>query len=192
MAIGTRVSALISGDDVEAGAQAVERAEIEFVVAPLHLADRLEIVALERDHQFLLERIGVAGDAERAVVHVAPGAAGDLAELRRRQRPCLVAVELAVVGERHVMHVEIEPHADGVGGDEKIDVAILVHVDLGIAGTGRERAHHHCSAAALAPDEFGDGVDLARRERDDRRARRLPRDLLAAGIESASRSAAGG
>ena len=35
---------------------------------------------------------------------------------------------------------------------------------------GRERAEHHGRAAALAPDQFGDGVDLVGREGDDGRA----------------------
>ena len=43
----------------------------------------------------LLERLDIAGDAERAVVHVAAGAAGDLGELGRRQLAEVVAVELA-------------------------------------------------------------------------------------------------
>ncbi len=126
----------IVGRDFEAPAQRFERSEIELGVAPLHLPHGLEVVAFELDHELGLERRGIAGDAERAVVHVAPGAAGDLAELGRGERPRLVAVELGIVGEGDVVHVEIEPHADGVSRDEEVDVAILVHVDLGIAGAG--------------------------------------------------------
>ncbi len=190
--MGTRVSALRSGATSRLARRRVERGEIELGVAPLDLPHRLEIMALERHHELFLEGRGIAGDAEGAVVHVAAGAAGDLAELGGRQRPGLVAVELAVVGEGDVVDVEIEAHADGVGGDEEIDVAVLVHVDLRVAGAGRERAHHHRRAAALAADQFGDGIDLARREGDDGRARRLARNLLAARHRSASRSAAGG
>ena len=123
-----------------------------------------------------------AGHAEGAVARVASGAAGDLAELGGRQRPRLVAVELRVVGEGDVMDVEVEAHADGIGRDEEVDVAVLVELDLRVAGAGRERAHHHRGAAALAADQLGDGVDLRRRERDDRRALRLARDLLRARI----------
>ena len=108
--------------------------------------------------------------------------AGDLGELGGGERPGLVAVELVVVGERHVVDVEVEAHADGVGGDEEVDVAILVHVDLGIARAGAERAHNHGRPAAFAPDQFGDGIDLRGREGDDGAARRLARDLLAARI----------
>jgi hypothetical protein len=70
-----------------------------------------------------LERRAAAGGAEGAVAHVAPGAAGDLAELGRIELAELIAVELAVGGEGDVIDVEVEPHADGVGGDQIVDVA---------------------------------------------------------------------
>ena len=95
------------------------------------------------------------------------GAAGDLAELGRVEAADLVAVELAVGGEGDVVDVEVEAHADGVGGDEVVDIAVLVELDLGVAGARRERAQHHGGAAALAADQFGDGVDLVGREGDD-------------------------
>ena len=98
----------------------------------------------------------------------AAGAAGDLRQLGRVELAELIAVELAVGGERDVIDVEIEPHADGVGGDQIVDVAGLVERDLRVARARRQRAEHHRGAAALAADQFGDGVDLVGRERDDR------------------------
>ena len=80
-----------------------------------------------------------------------------------------------------MIDVEIEAHADGVGGDEIIDVAVLEHRDLRIARARRERAQHHGGAAMLAADQLGDGVDLIGREGDDRGAARLARDLAVAG-----------
>ena len=47
---------------------------------------------------------------------------------------------------------------------------------------GLTRAEHDGGAAALAPDQFGDGVDLVGGEGDDRRAARQPRELLRPGI----------
>ena len=49
--------------------------------------------------QFVVERIDLAGDAERAVAQMPAGAAGDLAELGGGEIAVLVAVELAVLGE---------------------------------------------------------------------------------------------
>src|SRR5207302_7997237 len=115
---------------------------------------------------------------ERAVASRAPGAPGNLRELRRIEPAELIAVELAVAGERHVIDVEIEPHADRVSGDEIIDVARLVERDLGVTGAWRQRAEHDGGAAALAPDQFGDRIDLVGRERDDRRAAGQAGDLL--------------
>ena len=113
----------------------------------------------------------VAGDAERAVVHVAAGAAGDLAELGRRQLAMHVAVELARAGEGDVVDVEVEAHADGVGGDQEVDVARLIERHLGVARARAERAQHHRGAAALAADQLGDGVDLGRPRRRPRAVR---------------------
>ena len=84
-------------------------------------------------------------------------------------------------GEGDVVDVEVEPHADRVGGDEVIDVAGLEELDLRVAGARRERAEHHRGAAALAADQLGDGVDLLGREGDDGGAARQARDLLLAG-----------
>src|SRR6185295_3915815 len=66
-----------------------------------------------------------------------------------------VAVELAIGGEGDVIDIEIEPHADGVGGDQVVDVAGLVERDLGVAGARRWRRPRpprtrrwRCAAAA--------------------------------------------
>ena len=123
-----------------------------------------------------------ARDPERAVVHVAAGAAGDLRRARRGQLAMHLAVELARAGEGHVIDIEVEPHADGVGGDQEVDVAGLIERDLRVARARAERAQHDGRPAALAADQLGDGVDLGRREGDERRARRQPRDLLLAGV----------
>ena len=59
-----------------------------------------------------------------------------------------------------MIDVEIEPHADGVGGDEVIHIAVLEHLHLRVARAGRERAQHHGCAAVLPADQFGDRVDF--------------------------------
>ena len=161
--------------------QGADRREVEIGVAPLHELHRLERVRFERLGQFGLERRTAAGGAERAVAGGAPGAAGDLRELRRVELAELIAVELAVGGERDVIDVEIEPHADGVGRHQIVDLAGLIELDLRVARARRQRAEHDRGAAALAANQFGDGVNLVGRERDDRRAARQPGQLLLAG-----------
>src|SRR3546814_4454952 len=78
-------------------------------------------VILDRFDQFFAQRTDLAGGAEGAVAHVAPGAPGDLADLRRRQAAPAAAVELLQLGEGHVVDIEVESHADGVGGDQVVD-----------------------------------------------------------------------
>ena len=60
-----------------------------------------------------------------------------------------------------MVDVDVEAHADGVGGDQIVDVAGLVERHLRVAGARRQRAQHHGGAAALAADQFGDGIDLS-------------------------------
>ena len=77
-----------------------------------------------------------------------------------------------------MVEIEVQPHADRVGGDEEVDVAILVNFYLLVARARAERPEHHGGAAALAADQLADGVDLVGREGDDRRALRQARQLL--------------
>ena len=118
--------------------------------------------------QFGLEGRAAPGRAEGAVAQVAAGAPGDLPDFGRLQLAEVPAVEFAVGGEGDVIDVEVEAHADRVGGDDVVDIAGLVQLDLRVAGARRQRAEHDRRAAALAPDPLGDGVDLLGRERDDR------------------------
>jgi hypothetical protein len=111
------------------------------------------------------------------------GAAGDLAELGGVEIAELVAVELAVLGEGDVIDVEVEPHADRIGGDQIFDVALLVEFHLRVAGARAERAEHDGGAAALAADQLGDRIDLVGGKGDDGGALRQAGDLLLAGIE---------
>ncbi len=167
-----RVEAGLARHLAERVAQPVEGREVEAAVAPLQRADGVEGVRLEALDEIGVERLGGARDAEGAVVHMTAGAARDLADLARRQIAEGLPVELAHGGEGHVIDVEVQSHADGVGGDDEVDVARLVERDLRVAGSRRQRAEHHGRAAALASDELGDGIDLVGGEGDDGRALR--------------------
>ena len=132
------------------------------------------------DHLRLGERAAVR-HAEGAVIGMAPGTARDLGRFRRRQAPHLAAVELHVGGQRHMPEIEVQPHADGIGGDKEIDIAILVQLDLRVAGPRAESPHHDGGAATLAAHQFGDLVDLGNAEGDDGTAARQARQLLRSG-----------
>ena len=158
---------------VEARQQRLDAREVELAVAPAQRLQRREGVALDRLDLALLERLAAVGGAEGAVGHVAPGAAGDLRHLGRAQAALLAAVELRQAGEGDVGHVHVEAHADRVGGDQVLDLAGLVHRDLGVAGARRERAQHH-----RGPRPSGGGSP--RPARRPRPRRRRPRRCAAA------------
>src|SRR5258707_12584494 len=155
-----------------------ERGKIEFRVAPLEHLYGLETVAFKRANEFGIERRTAPGGAEAAVAGGTAGAASDLGKFSRTEAAELIAVELTVRRKCHVTDVEIEPHADRIGGDEIGDVAGLVEFDLGIAGAWRKCAQHNGGAATLPPDQLRDGINLVGRKRHDCGAARLARNLL--------------
>ncbi len=170
------------GHGGEAAAQALEGAEIKIGVAPLQRADAIEIVVLQAVDGFLLEGFRLAGAAKGAVIHVAAGAARDLAEFAGVELAVLEAIELPGGGKGHMIDIHVEAHADGIGGDDVVDVARLIEGHLGIAGAGRQGAQHHGGAAILPPDEFGHGIDHLGGEGDDGGAAGKPGHFLHARI----------
>ncbi len=161
--------------------QRAERGEIQLRIAPLQHLHAVEGMILQRVDQFRLERRAAPRRAKGAVAGGAPGASRDLREFGRIEPAELIAVIFAVGGERDVVDVEVEPHPHRIGRDQVIDVAILEHRHLRVAGAGRQRAQHDGGAAMLAADQLRDRIDLVGRERDDRGAPRLPGDLAVAG-----------
>ena len=81
-----------------------------------------------------------------------------------------------------MVDIHVQSHPDRVGRDQEIDFARLEQIDLGVSGARTERAHDHGGPAALAADEFGDGVDRLGGEGDDRAALGQAGQLLGAGI----------
>ncbi len=174
------------------GLKTLEGTEVEIGIAPLQHAQRLEGMRLDGLGDFRLERVAAPGGAETAIVQMPPGAPRDLADFRRLQSAEAKAVEFARCGESDMIDIEIEPHADRIGGDQVIHLARLIQRHLGVARAGRERAEHHRRAATLAPDQLGNGIDLLRREGDDGRARGQARDLALAGEDELRQARAGG
>ena len=170
------------GHVVERCLERGDRAEVEPPVAPLQDPQRRELVPLDPADELVVERRHPGRDAERAVAHVPARPPGDLGHLGRRQIAKGVAVELAQLGERDVIDVKVQAHADRVGGDQIVDVAGLEQRHLRVARARAERAHHHRRAAALAANQLGDGVHLIGRKGDDRRPARQPGQLGRTGI----------
>ena len=167
---------------VQRGGEGVEAGEVELAVAPHDVAGGGKAVVLDGPRRPRGEVVDRVQDAERPVVQVAAGAAGDLAQLDEVEVPAGAPVELGELGERHVVDVEVQPHADGVGGRQIVDFAALVQGDLGVARTRRQGPEHDGGAPAARPHPFREVVDARRRESHDRRARRQRPDLQAAPV----------
>ena len=84
------------GDWRRLSLQPLQAVEIERGVAPLQDLDRLELVIFQRVDEIGGEGLDVAGDAEGAVVHMAAGAARDLAKLAGGQLAMLRPSNLRV------------------------------------------------------------------------------------------------
>ena len=173
---------VVEGGRLQAADQPVGAAEIHRFVAPVQLADGLEAVGLDRLDGFLVEGADLTRDAEGPVFGVASRPARDLGQFLRVKRAHPAAVEFRGGGKGDVLDVEVEAHADGVGGHQIVHVAVLVERHLRIPRPGAEGTHHHGAAALLAADQFRDGIDVLDREADDGRPRRHPADLLRPGI----------
>ena len=98
-------------------------------------------------------------------------AAGDLGHFRRVQPPLTLPVEFRQPGKGDVSYIEVQPHANGIGGDDIIHFARLKQCDLPVARFRAERPHHDGSTAAKPAEHFGHGIDLLGGKRDDGTAR---------------------
>ena len=181
MASGAERSSGVVALRLEAGDQRGDVAVVELGAAPVEEVQRAKAMVLDR-LDFLFGEFGraVAAQAQRpeaAVLLVAPRAAGDLRHLPDGQPAVAAAIELVEAGEGDMGDIHVEAHANGVGGDEVIDLAALEHVDLGVARGGGQGAHDHRRAALEAAQHLGEGVDLLGGEGDDRRTGRQPSRL---------------
>ena len=125
----------------------VEAAEIQARIAPMQLLDRGKAAVFDGGDQRIFQRLHITGHPETAIGAIAPGPPGNLAQLMGHQFAHPAAIEFRIPRKGHMGNIEIQPHADRVGCDEVIDVAVLVQFHLGIPGPGRQRAHDHRSAA---------------------------------------------
>ena len=164
------------------GHQRRNGAEIERGVAPFQRADGHEAMLHDRQRGFVIQRRGVAGDAERSVRLVPPGPARDLRDLGGGELPVAAAVEFGETREGDMFQVEIQAHADGVGRHQVLDIPVLIKRDLRVACAGRQRPHHHRCAALLPPYQLSDCVDLIGREGDDSRPCGQAADFLDPGV----------
>ena len=116
--------------------QPVHGAELQVRVAPGQPLDGREAVVLDGIDQALVQNFGLARHAKGAGFGMASGAARDLADLVGKQRADAAAIELMGRRKGDVPDIQVQAHADGVGGDQVIDLSGLIHRHLGVARAG--------------------------------------------------------
>ena len=131
----------------------------------------------DRVDHVLVDGADFSNRPERPVRQVTARPAGNLGKLRGRQFPVIFAVELSQAGDRDMIDIHVQTHADRIGRHEIIDLTGLIHLDLGIAGARAERAENHRRTATLAAHQFGNGINFVDRERDNGAAPRQAGDL---------------
>ena len=115
---------------VERTLQRCDRGKIQRGVAPLQHSNRIEAMLLQRFDQFVVKRQAAPRSPESAILDMPARSPGDLAVFRRRQATMLPAVEFTLAGKSNVIDIEIETHADRVGCDDEIHLAVLIEFHL--------------------------------------------------------------
>ena len=158
--------------------QAVNRAKFQPCIAPVQFAHRFECVVFDGGDFVLIKRPRLGSHAKGAVFDMPPGPPGDLRQFLRVEPAHPAAVKFRRGGKGHVFDVQVQPHADGIGRHQIINLAILIQSHLRIARARRKRPHDHGASALGAADQFGDGIDIFNRKPDNRAAFRHPAYLF--------------
>ena len=172
----------IAGRALQRADQGFQARIVERRIAPLDRIDRIEPVSFYCFPLFILERRAAARLAKFAIGPEAAGAACNLRAFGERKRAVSASIIFCARGKHDAGDIQVEAHADRVGGDDVIDFARLVERDLRIARPRAERAHDDRRAALLPAEEFGDRVHFLGAEGDDGGAFRQLGDLRMARI----------
>ena len=113
--------------------QALNRSEIRQSRSPIHFGQRFKFVFFDLFDNIRVDARQITGDAKGAVIHVTPGTPGDLGGFRRTQAPVELTVKLRQGRKGHMLQIQVEAHANGIGRDQMFNIAILKHFHLGIA-----------------------------------------------------------
>ena len=102
--------------------------------------------------ELIFHWLTVSSRSERSVIPKASGAARNLSGLHRGQITPSSSVIFGQTGKRHVVCIEIKPHADGVRGNKKVNIAVLKQFGLRVSRSRRKPSHHYGRAASIAAD----------------------------------------
>ena len=99
------------------------------------------------------------------------GAACDLGQFICHQRPHAIAVEFGGRRKGNMVHIKVQPHANGICGHQIIHIAILIHLNLRITGPRAQSPHDNRSTAFLSPQKLRNSVHIINAKRHNCRAR---------------------
>ena len=151
--------------------QPVNCAELQRMVAPVQFRQRGKAVVHDGLRHLWLKRACIARGAEAAIFCAAAGAPCDLRQLIRRQGAHPAAIKFTEARERHMVHIKVQAHTNGVRGHKVVNLAGLIHRHLRITRARAERAHYHGRAALGAAQQLCNGIDILNREPNDGRTR---------------------
>ena len=147
--------------------QFANRGKPQLAISPFQMANPGKPTVFDSRRDLRLYGWRAAGNSESATVTEATGASGYLGQFIWHQVSDSATVELGQSGKGDVVDVQVEPHADGIGSNEAVDFAVLVHGDLGVSGPRTEGTHDDGCPSPPLPDAFGNVVNVLDRETDD-------------------------
>ena len=142
------------------GNQRLHATKIQTRIAPFQLLNRRKPVVLDRLHPVRLKIMRLASHPEGAIFHIAPRPARNLCQLIGHKIAHPATVKFGKPGKSHMRDIKVQPHANRIGGDQIIDLAVLIHLDLRIARARAKRPHHHRSTTLLAANKLGDLINI--------------------------------
>jgi len=154
-------------DRVQAGIKPLGRCEIELSIAPEDFLYGRIVVFFHPAKRLFIRRFHGVGHAKGSVIHMPARTASNLADFRRSERSTPCAVELFELSEGHMVDIHVKAHADGICRDQIIDLAGLIHLDLGVAGPRAERPQNDRGPAARLSNRLRQFIDLANGKGDD-------------------------
>ena len=111
-------------------------------------------------YKLLFKGAALFGHTKSAISHMTAGPPGNLGHFCRTELTYPLPVKFGIFCQCHMVDIHIQTHANRICGDHEINITILIQLNLSIAGTGAERAHHNGRPAALAPDQLRQTINI--------------------------------
>ncbi len=158
--------------------QRLWRAKLQVGVAPHQFLLWRKPVVHDRLGHLIGQKRRLARDAERPVVHMPPSTPRNLRQFMRKKRAHTPPIEFLQRRKRHMVDIKVQPHANRIRGNQVINITVLVHLNLRVAGPRAKRTHHNGHATLLTAHQLGDGVKVINGKPNNRRTPRHPADLF--------------